>query len=116
MRSAKRSALSLSKPSNLATGIDRSPPLHVLPRDSRPDEIRLHQSCYAGDPAQDQLLDMAIRGDSRTTDARLMLLNYLCFSALPHQRGADDSDFTGPAAPRQGPESTLSCKSCPALC
>src|SRR3546814_3912593 len=72
MRSAKRSALSLSKPSNLATGIDRSPPLHVLPRDSRPDEIRLHQSCYAGDPAQDQLLDMAIRGDSRKTDARLM--------------------------------------------
>src|SRR3546814_4370205 len=90
----------------LATGIDRSPPLHVLPRDSRPDEIRLHQSCYAGDPAQDQLLDMAIRGDSRKTDARLMLLNYLCFSALPPQRGAADSDFTGPAAPRKGPESS----------
>src|SRR3546814_12745872 len=88
MRSAKRPALSLNKPSNLATVIDRSPPLHVLPRDSRPDEIRLHQSCYAGDPAQDQPLDMAIRGDSRKMGAWLILLNYICFSALPPQRGS----------------------------
>src|SRR3546814_18141277 len=103
MRSAKRPALSLNKPSNLATGIDRSPPLHVLPRDSRPDEIRLHQSCYAGDPAQDQPLDMAIRGDSRTMVAWLILMYYICFSELRSDELRVGKDFVSTCRSRWSP-------------